>query len=40
LSPVGEHILQEYLYLPRFRTYKTDRPPQTITYEGRGPQTD
>jgi hypothetical protein len=31
LSPVGDHILQEFniLYLTRFRTYKIARPPQT-----------
>jgi hypothetical protein len=29
LSPVGDHILQEFntLYLNRFRTYKIARPP-------------
>jgi hypothetical protein len=33
LSPVGDHILQEFntLYLTRFRTYKIARPPQTKT---------
>ncbi len=33
LSPVGDHILQEFntLYLIRFRTYKIARPPQTKT---------
>jgi hypothetical protein len=34
LSPVGDHILQEFttLYLTRFRTYyKISRPPQTKT---------
>ncbi len=37
----GEH-LQELctVYLTRFRTYKTALPPQTKTWEGRGPQTD
>ncbi len=41
LSPVGDHILQEFntLYLSRFRTNKISRPPQTKG-EGRGPQTD
>ena len=31
LSPVTDHILQEFniLYMTRFRTYKTARPPQT-----------
>jgi hypothetical protein len=42
LTCVGDHILQEFtiLYLTRFRTYKIARPPQTKTWEGRGPQTD
>jgi hypothetical protein len=42
LIPVGDHILQEFktLNLTRFRTYKIAKPPQTITQEGRGPQTD
>jgi hypothetical protein len=42
LSFDGGHILQEYnnLFLKRFRTYKIALPPQTKTYEGRGPQTD
>jgi hypothetical protein len=43
LSPVGDHILQEFstVYLTSFRTYKIARPPQTTkTQEGRGPQTD
>ncbi len=33
LSPVGDHILQEFttLYLSRFRTYKLARQPQTKT---------
>ncbi len=33
LSPVGDHILQEFntLYLTRFRTYKIARPSQTKT---------
>ncbi len=33
LSPVGDHILQEFntLNLTRFRTYKIARPPQTKT---------
>jgi hypothetical protein len=32
LSPVGDHILQEFntLYLTRFGTYKIARPPHTI----------
>ncbi len=29
LSPVGDHILQEFL--TRFRTYKVARPPETKT---------
>ncbi len=37
----GEHIhVQEYVYLTRFRTYKIVPPPQTKTWEGRGPQID
>ncbi len=42
LSPVGDHILQEFntLYLTTFKTYKIARPPQTIIQEGRRPQTD
>jgi hypothetical protein len=42
LSPVGDHILQEFntLCLTRFRIYKIVRPPQTKTKEGKGPQTD
>ncbi len=33
LSPVGDHILQEFntMYLTRFRACKTARPPQTKT---------
>jgi hypothetical protein len=33
LSPVGDHILQEFntLYLTRFKTYKIARPSQTKT---------
>ncbi len=33
LSPVGEHVLQEFntLYLTRLRTSKIARPPETIT---------
>ena len=33
LSPIGDHILQEFhtRYLTRFRTYKIARPPQTKT---------
>jgi hypothetical protein len=33
LSPVGDHILQEFntLYPTRFRTYKIARPTQIIT---------
>ncbi len=40
LSPVGDHILQEFntLYVTRFRTYRIARPPQTKTWERRGPQ--
>jgi hypothetical protein len=36
LSPVGDHILQEFntLYLTRFRTYKIARPPQTKPWGG------
>ncbi len=36
------NIVQELytVYLTRFRTYKSALPPQTKTYEGRGPQTD
>ncbi len=39
---VGDHILQEFnnLYLTRLKTYKIARPPQTKTWERRGPQTD
>ncbi len=39
LSPVGDHILQEFntLYLTRFRANKIARPPKTKTLE---PQTD
>ncbi len=41
LSRVGDHILQDNtLYLTRFRIYKIARPPQTKTWEGRGPQTN
>jgi hypothetical protein len=43
LSPVGDHILQEFIntqYLTRFRTYKIATPPQTKSLERRGPQTD
>ncbi len=38
----GDHVLQEFntLYLTRFGNYKIARPPQTITREVRGPQTD
>ncbi len=41
-SPVGDHFVQEVntLYLTRFRTYTIARPPQTKTYEGRGPHTN
>jgi hypothetical protein len=28
------------VYMTRFRTYKIALPPQTKTYEGRGPQID
>jgi hypothetical protein len=45
LSPVGDHILQEFkllqnmvsntLYLTSFRTYKIARSPQTKIEEGR-----
>jgi hypothetical protein len=40
VSTVGDHILQEFntLYLTKFRTYKIASPPQTKTYEWRGPQ--
>ncbi len=42
LSPVGDHILQDFkiLFLTRFKTYKIARPPQTKTKEGSGPLTD
>jgi hypothetical protein len=42
LSPVGDHILQEFntLYLTRFRTYKFARPPKQKTKERRGLKTD
>jgi hypothetical protein len=38
LSPVGDHILQEFntLYLNRFRTDKIARPPHTKTMEEEG----
>ncbi len=42
LSCVGYYILQEFniLFLTRFRTYNIALPPETKTWEGRGPQTD
>jgi hypothetical protein len=44
LSPVGDHILQEFntLYLTRFRTYKIaiDHPKQKPRRGGGGTQTD
>jgi hypothetical protein len=42
LGLVGYHILDEFntLYLTRLRTYKIAKPPQTKTYDGRGPQAD
>jgi hypothetical protein len=42
LSCVGDHIHQDLntLFLNGFRNYKIAIPPQTKTYEGRGPQTD
>jgi hypothetical protein len=42
LSPVGDHILQEFNtpYLNRFGTSKIAWPPQTKTSEVRGPQID
>jgi hypothetical protein len=42
LSCVGGHFLQDFntLYLTKFRTSKFARPPQTKSYEERGPQTN
>jgi hypothetical protein len=36
LSCVGDHILQEFNTLTRFRTHKIATPHQIIAYEGRG----